>query len=64
MAKPTEGEKMNVLLLMEKKLISRVDDFRFANRIPTRTKAMRQLIELGLASGKARAKKAKTKKGA
>jgi metal-responsive CopG/Arc/MetJ family transcriptional regulator len=60
MAQPTEGGKMNVLLLVEKKLLERVDDFRFAQRIPTRAEAMRRLIELGLVSAKP---KAKAKKG-
>lgn len=64
MAEPTEGGKMNVLLLMDKKVLEQVDDFRFAQRIPTRAEAMRRLIDLGLALAKPRAKKAKAKKGA
>ena len=64
MAEPKEGAKMNVLLLMEKKLVSRVDDYRFGNRIPTRTEAIRKLIELGLAAGKRQPKKAAKKRTA
>ena len=60
MAKPEEGSKMNVLLLMEKDLLAKVDDFRFSNRIPTRAEAMRRLIQMGLARTGA-TKKAKRK---
>ena len=62
MAEPKEADKMNILLLIEKKLVTRVDDFRFANRIPTRTEAMRRLLELGLAQTEKRPPKAKGKK--
>lgn len=60
MSEPAEGGQMNVLLLLKKNVLARVDDFRFANRINTRAEAMRQLIEMGLAQStkKATAKRA------
>lgn len=50
---------MNVLLLMDKKLLARVDDFRFENRVPTRAEAMRLLIEKGLETAKPKKGRAK-----
>jgi metal-responsive CopG/Arc/MetJ family transcriptional regulator len=41
-------EKPKVLLTLEEKLIERVDDYRYDNRIPTRSEAIRRLIEEGL----------------
>jgi metal-responsive CopG/Arc/MetJ family transcriptional regulator len=37
---------------MPKKLVERIDDFRFAHRLPSRAEAIRQLIEAGLRHGK------------
>jgi len=59
MGEPAEGGKMNVLLLLEKNVLARVDDFRFGNRINTRAEAMRQLLEIGLAHSTKKATAAK-----
>jgi metal-responsive CopG/Arc/MetJ family transcriptional regulator len=64
MGEPAEGGKMNVLLLLEKNVLARVDDFRFANRINTRAEAMRQLIEIGLAQSTKKATAAKPRAAA
>ena len=37
-----------VLLILEEDQLKRIDDFRYENRIPARTEAIRQLIEEGL----------------
>ena len=42
---------------MEDDLIKRIDDFRFDNRINSRSEAVRQLIEAGLATTKPKSKK-------
>lgn len=41
-------EKPKIILVMEKDLLKRIDDFRFENRINSRSDAIRQLIESGL----------------
>lgn len=53
-------EKPKIILVMEDTLITRIDDYRFENRINSRSEAIRQLIEAGLTvSGSS---KGKTKK--
>jgi len=37
-------EKPKIILVMETDLITRIDDFRFENRIPSRSEAIRRLI--------------------
>jgi len=52
------SDKPKILFVMEKELLKRIDDFRFDNRINSRSDAVRQLIEAGLkASGKTKTKK-------
>jgi metal-responsive CopG/Arc/MetJ family transcriptional regulator len=41
-------EKPKIILVMEDALLTRIDDFRFNNRINSRSEAIRQLIETGL----------------
>jgi metal-responsive CopG/Arc/MetJ family transcriptional regulator len=41
-------EKPKILITMEDELLTRIDDFRFENRINSRSEAVRQLIEEGL----------------
>ena len=53
-------ETERVITPMPKPLVARVDDYRFANRVPSRSAAIRELLEAGLeakakASRKARA---------
>jgi len=45
-------EKPKIILVMDDDLIRRIDDFRFDNRAPSRSEAIRQLIELGLKAAK------------
>ena len=41
-------DKTKLIMVIEKDLLERVDDFRFENRIPTRAEAVRHLIRDGL----------------
>jgi metal-responsive CopG/Arc/MetJ family transcriptional regulator len=47
---PTENPK--ILITLDKSLLTRIDDYRFDNRINSRSEAIRRLIEEGLASHK------------
>ena len=40
------------IILMPRELIERIDDFRFQQRLPSRSEAVRQLIEAGLRHAK------------
>ena len=42
------SNKPKILLLIEEELLKRIDDFRFENRIDSRSEAMRQLIKEAL----------------
>jgi len=44
------SNKPKILFVMEKDLFERIEDFRFNNRIASRSDAIRRLIESGLAS--------------
>jgi len=51
-------EKPKIILVMENDLLKRIDDYRFENRINSRSDAIRRLIESGLKeSSKQKAKK-------
>jgi len=50
-------DKPRILLTFDKELLERIDDFRYGNRIPTRTKAVRRLIEEALKKYEKKAKK-------
>ena len=41
-------KKPRTVLILEDNLLKRIDDFRFENRINTRSEAIRQLIKAGL----------------
>jgi hypothetical protein len=43
---PTDNPKL--LIVFTKKLLSRIEDFRYENRIPNRSEAIRRLIENAL----------------
>jgi hypothetical protein len=45
---PDRTERLRVMLSADE--LAALDEFRFANRIPTRAAAFRELIRLGLAS--------------
>lgn len=52
------SDKPKILFVMDKELLNQIDDFRFDNRINSRSEAVRQLIEAGLkVSAKSKAKK-------
>lgn len=42
------GEPKRLIVEMPKELIKEIDDFRWANRIPSRAAAIRELIKRGL----------------
>jgi hypothetical protein len=42
----TRGERLQIMLSPEE--LSRLDDFRFKHRMPTRAAAVRELLRLGL----------------
>ena len=41
-------DKPKILLTIDKDLLEKVEDFRYSNRIPTRSEAIRRLIEEAL----------------
>ena len=41
-------DKPKVLLVLDDDLLKRIDDYRYENRIPARTEAIRQLIDASL----------------
>ncbi|HPJ97509.1 MAG TPA: ribbon-helix-helix protein, CopG family [Syntrophales bacterium] len=54
-------EKPKILITLEDDLLTRIDDFRFENRINSRSEAIRRLIEKGLSSPEKPAPKKKPK---
>ena len=42
------AEKQKILITFEDDFLKRIDDFRFENRIKSRSEAIRQLINVGL----------------
>ena len=42
------SKKPQILLVVEEELLEQIDDFRFDNRIGSRSEAVRQLIKAGL----------------
>ena len=40
--------KSKILLILDEDLLNRIEDYRYENRIPSRTEAIRQLLEMGL----------------
>jgi metal-responsive CopG/Arc/MetJ family transcriptional regulator len=49
--------KPKLLFVIPQELLDRIDDFRFNNRINSRSEAVRRLIESGLESAKPKGKK-------
>jgi metal-responsive CopG/Arc/MetJ family transcriptional regulator len=43
-----QAQKQYVNILFEEKLLSRIDDFRFKYRFPSRTEALRWLVKAAL----------------
>jgi metal-responsive CopG/Arc/MetJ family transcriptional regulator len=50
-------QKPQILLTLDEDLFERIEDFRYENRIPARSEAVRQLIEVGLKKQEKRPKK-------
>jgi hypothetical protein len=50
-------EKPKIILVMESDLLKRIDDYRFENRINSRSDAIRRLIEAGLKDSQSDEKK-------
>ena len=50
-------EKPKIIMVLDKELLEKVEDFRFENRISSRSKAIRLLIEEGLKKYEKKSKK-------
>jgi metal-responsive CopG/Arc/MetJ family transcriptional regulator len=50
-------EKPKILITLEDSLLTRIDDFRYDSRIPSRSEAIRRLIEEGLKNYKPKPEK-------
>jgi len=50
-------EKPKILMVLDKTLLEKIDDFRYSNRIPTRSEAIRRLLEEALKKYEKKAKK-------
>ncbi|MFC1515626.1 hypothetical protein ACFL7E_02580 [Thermodesulfobacteriota bacterium] len=50
-------EKPKILLIVEDELLERIDDFRFGNRINTRSEAIRRLLDEALKKHEKKSKK-------
>jgi metal-responsive CopG/Arc/MetJ family transcriptional regulator len=50
-------EKPKILIVADNELIERVDDFRYENRIPSRSEAIRRLLREALKKYEKKAKK-------
>jgi metal-responsive CopG/Arc/MetJ family transcriptional regulator len=55
-----EIESERVIIPLPKPLIEEIDDYRFAERIPSRSEAVRQLLREGLKAVAARKKRTKS----
>lgn len=49
-----DPEPLRIIILMNKRLIDQIDDFRFEHRMTSRAEAIRQLIKAGLQQSKER----------
>ena len=54
-------EKPKILITFDDDLLTRIDDFRFGNRINSRSEAIRRLIEEGLKASDPSMQKSKKK---
>jgi metal-responsive CopG/Arc/MetJ family transcriptional regulator len=50
-AKPKDPDP-RIIVPMPRRLIAQIDDYRWANRIPSRAEAIRQLVKQGLQTPK------------
>lgn len=49
----SDPKDARIIIPVAQSLLEAIDDFRFDNRLPSRSEAVRRLIELGLAAAKA-----------
>ena len=42
------SDKPKILFVVDDELLARIDDYRYANRIPSRAETIRRLVEKGL----------------
>jgi len=49
-------QKPQVLLTLDDELMEKIEDYRYSNRIPSRSEAIRRLLESGLEHSKAESK--------
>lgn len=52
-----EANSERIITPMSKSLVEAIDDFRFANRVASRSEAIRQLISMGLEAAKSQQKR-------
>jgi metal-responsive CopG/Arc/MetJ family transcriptional regulator len=52
-----EANTERIITPMSKSLVEAIDDFRFSNRVASRSEAIRQLIAMGLEAAKKREKR-------
>ncbi len=50
-------QRPQILLTLDDNLLKRIDDYRYENRIPARSEAVRRLIEVGLKKQEKKPKK-------
>ena len=50
-------EKPKILMVLDNDLLEKIEDFRYNNRIPTRSEAIRRLLEEGLKKYQNKSKK-------
>lgn len=51
------SDKPKILFVVDDELLARIDDYRYANRIPSRAEAIRRLVEASLAAAEKPPKK-------
>jgi metal-responsive CopG/Arc/MetJ family transcriptional regulator len=56
---PSREPPQRIITPMDKKLVERIDDFRFERRLPSRAEAIRQLIDVGLKQSEHRTRRPK-----
>jgi len=52
-----EANSERIITPMPKSLVEAIDDFRFSNRVASRSEAIRQLIAMGLEAAKSQGKR-------
>jgi hypothetical protein len=63
MSEDTELRDVRLPFMVTRSEVEAIDEFRYAEKIPSRAEAMRQLMEMGLASWGGGRKKLRRRKG-